>query len=354
MPRPPFTIAEILAWADAHHARTGKWPTIHSGPVYEALDESWLNINNAMCAGMRGFTRRQTTLARLLAEHRGKRNPGALPPITAEQILTWADEHRQRTGKWPTFLAGPIPGTEETWQTVQMALFRGKRGLAKNSLAKLIAAVRTEAPSRLPSPEQTLRWADEHHERTRAWPTCKSGVIVGSDNWRWDSLDRALRYAKRLSVHQLLVRERGIVPLRNKPKLTHKQILAWADAHRERTGRWPAMSSGNVVGAPHESWSQIDISLKKGKRGLEPGSSLVRLLAKERGRSLHERVPPLTLEQIRERARDYKKRHCQWPDRQSGDVEGMPGETWLAIFMALYQGSRGLTRRTKVSKVFVD
>jgi hypothetical protein len=45
MPRPPYTIEEILAWADAHRARTGKWPTIHSGPVYEALDESWLNIN---------------------------------------------------------------------------------------------------------------------------------------------------------------------------------------------------------------------------------------------------------------------------------------------------------------------
>jgi hypothetical protein len=35
--------------------------TIRSGPIYEALDESWLNFNTAMRAGMCGFGRWQTT-----------------------------------------------------------------------------------------------------------------------------------------------------------------------------------------------------------------------------------------------------------------------------------------------------
>ena len=35
--RPRLTIAQVLAWADAHYARTGKWPTIKSGAVAEEL-----------------------------------------------------------------------------------------------------------------------------------------------------------------------------------------------------------------------------------------------------------------------------------------------------------------------------
>lgn len=65
MPRPPLSIEQVLAWADARHARTGKYPVAHSGPVHEAPDETWLNINQAMSAGKRGFKRRQTTLAQL-------------------------------------------------------------------------------------------------------------------------------------------------------------------------------------------------------------------------------------------------------------------------------------------------
>jgi hypothetical protein len=41
MPKPTLTVEQILAWAEAYHARTGRWPTAASGPVTEAPGEHW-------------------------------------------------------------------------------------------------------------------------------------------------------------------------------------------------------------------------------------------------------------------------------------------------------------------------
>src|SRR5207302_3681405 len=65
---PDLEAADVLAWADAYHARTGSWPTCHSGPIPESAGESWLTIEAALCLGLRGF-RGRSTLARFLAEH---------------------------------------------------------------------------------------------------------------------------------------------------------------------------------------------------------------------------------------------------------------------------------------------
>jgi hypothetical protein len=62
-----------------------------------------------------------------------------------------------------------------------------------------------------------------------------------------------------------------------------EQILAWADAYRARTGRWPTARSGPVPEAPGETWSGIDRGLRVGGRGLPGGYSLARLLALLRG-----------------------------------------------------------------------
>jgi hypothetical protein len=72
--RPPLTVEQILAWADAHHACTGEWPTTGSGPVPEAPGEVWRYIDAALYQGARGLPR-GGRLARLLARHRGH-DPG--------------------------------------------------------------------------------------------------------------------------------------------------------------------------------------------------------------------------------------------------------------------------------------
>ena len=82
-----------------------------------------------------------------------------------------------RRGKWPTFLAGPIPGSGETWAAINHALQHGGRGLPSEfSLAQFLARHRgMRNPARLPelSESQILAWADAYfqqhgaHERTR-------------------------------------------------------------------------------------------------------------------------------------------------------------------------------------------
>ena len=35
--KPPLTIKQILAWVDAHYAKTGKWPQANLGRIHNAL-----------------------------------------------------------------------------------------------------------------------------------------------------------------------------------------------------------------------------------------------------------------------------------------------------------------------------
>jgi hypothetical protein len=64
----PLTLEQILAWADAHHARTGSWPHVGSGPIPEAPGETWQGVESALRYGRRGLPG-YDTLARLLRRH---------------------------------------------------------------------------------------------------------------------------------------------------------------------------------------------------------------------------------------------------------------------------------------------
>jgi len=145
---PPLTVEQILAWADAHRAHTGNWPTQYSGSINDTPGESWAGVNSALRRGYRGLPA-GVTLAKLLAEHRQVRNRLDLSPISVAQILAWADTHFQRTGQWPKQKSGPItdaPG--ETWLAVDHYLNRGTRGLpAGSSLARLIKEHRGSSSS---------------------------------------------------------------------------------------------------------------------------------------------------------------------------------------------------------------
>src|SRR5215472_861963 len=82
----------------------------------------------------------------------------------------------------------------------------------------------------------------------------------------WRSVGDALRHGRRglrkaISLPELLARHRGRRHAHNLPPLSKKKILAWADAHHQRTGRWPSQKSGAVVGAPGEKWDLINNAL---------------------------------------------------------------------------------------------
>ena len=60
----------------------------------------------------------------------------------------------------------------------------------------------------------------------------------------------------------------------------------WADAHHQKTGVWPNRNSGDVLGAPGETWAIVAGSLFKGRRSLPGGSSSAKLLAEKRASKL--------------------------------------------------------------------
>ncbi|MFQ5493930.1 MAG: hypothetical protein ACE5EX_00980 [Phycisphaerae bacterium] len=184
-----------------------------------ARGETWEGINTALRKGARGF-RGGTSLFQILNKHRGVRNTNGGGVLTTKQVLAWADEYHRRHGKWPSCRRGDaVPGVPwESWLRINAAFIKGLRGLG-------------------PGGSSLARFLNEH---------------------------------------------RG-VPYRNDlPRLTLKQILAWADAYHDRTGDWPMLESGRVPDAPHETWSGLNASLRVGRRGLKGGDSLANLLERRR------------------------------------------------------------------------
>jgi hypothetical protein len=77
--KPLLTVSQILEWADDFKRRSGRWPHIDSGRI-RPLDETWQGINMALACGRRGLPG-GSSLAKLLATYRGKRNLSDLPTL---------------------------------------------------------------------------------------------------------------------------------------------------------------------------------------------------------------------------------------------------------------------------------
>jgi hypothetical protein len=356
-----LTIKQILAWADAHHQRTGKWPNGNAGRVYDAPSETWTAINAALRDGFRGLAG-GITLVGLLVERRGIRSQLALPKLTIKQILAWADAHYQRAGKWPNQTSGPVyEHPAENWAAIQAALRNGFRGLPRgSSVSQMLAKYRgMRNPRGLPklSIRSILAWMDAHRERTGRWPTARSGPVEGSDGETWRAINRALVSGTRglrggSSLAQLRERHWHV---RNKvtlPPLTIRQVLRWADAHHRRTGRWPMVRSGPVRDAPGEKWNAINSALHGGNRGLPSGLSLNLLLARHRGTHRKVYLPRLTIPQILTWADEHYRRTGRWPNRRN-HVRRVPGATWGAINHALCDGYHGLPGGTSLRQLLV-
>src|SRR5581483_11221140 len=193
-------------------------------------------------------------LNRVVKEDRDER--GEPPDLAAEDVLAWADAFLERTGDWPTFDSGPIPEAPgETWLLVAAALALGLRGFPPGgSLPRFLDEHRGRYNRRDQkfTVKQVLAWADAWYARTGDWPYALSGEIPGAGGVNWRSVDRALQFGRGVlpggsSLGRLLASQRGVV---RHPPFTEELILAWADAHHRRTGRWPVAESGPVTDAP--------------------------------------------------------------------------------------------------------
>lgn len=355
---PRLSVRLILKWADAHFERTGNWPTEQSGPITDAPGETWNGVASSLRAKGRGLKAR-SSLAQILSKHRGKRNNQDLPPFKIEKILRWADAHFERTGEWPNQYSGPIAGTDETWTAVQIALRVGLRGLpGGSSVAELLRehrGVRNRANLPRLSVKKILAWADLHYKRTGNWPRNKTGAILDAPEETWSGVESALIQNSRglkvkTTLAELLFRYRGVHQYERQPPLSLVDIRTWAEAYRERTGRWPTFISGPIPEAPGESWSRIARAFAEGRRGLTMGGTLSEFLTGKSRRGWILR-PLLTEEQILGWADAYFKKHGEWPTQRSGCITGTAGERWETINNALRQGNRGLKPGSSLSRL---
>lgn len=358
-----LTIDLILHWADLHHGRTEDWPKKTTGAVVDAPGLSWSVVNGALRGGLRGLPG-GNTLARLLAESRGAFNLHGDRPLSVEVILCWADAHFQTTGKWPNQASGPVSGEAvQTWVAINASLRTGRRGLpGGSSLARLLSECRGAYNSKS-RPNLRVRsiltWMDNFHASHGCFPNASSGAIRGQKHETWGRVESALREGLRglpggLSLSRLLYEHRGVKHRYVDNGLTEEQIVAWADSHCQRSGKWPEVLSGAISDAPGETWLAINSALSDGLRGLAGGSSLARLLAERRGKYNRKGRPRFSEELILEWADQYYAAHGVWPNRHSGPIDGQPYETWGRVNTALFEGLRGLTRKTTLRRLLEE
>jgi hypothetical protein len=194
---------------------------------------------------------------------------------------------------------------------------------------------------------EIIQWATLYREHTGRHPTKDSGGIAHAMGETWAGIDNALRLGLRGlpaggSLARLLAEHCGARNIHDLPVLTEDRILDWADAWHQRTGEWPTADAGTIPDTGGEKWSAVDMALRGGARGLPGGSSLAQLLQARRGVRNRKGLPPLTEEQILAWVDAYRLRHGVWPTAKSGAILDAPGETWLAVDMALRKALRGL------------
>jgi hypothetical protein len=382
--QPALTVLQILEWAEAHRADTGKWPTLRSGPIRRAHGlETWEEVNTALVVGRRGLPGGRS-LARLLGAYRSLRgSPGELgagllekyarmlggedkgkPPLSVQQILEWADAYYAQNGCYPRTGAGPVPGAPgESWRRINTALRHGYRSLpGRTTLKRLVAKHRgLDTGSKLPevTVAEILAWADAFRRAHGKWPSEASGPVEGAPAITWGAIGLCLRYGGRglaggTTLRLLLAQHRDAQERDKPPLLTVEQILAWADDYRATHGYWPNPMAGRITGTDRETWGGIDRALRQGRRGLPAGSALGLLLAKYR--DARKRMPEraLTVERILAWADAHHAATGVWPTPSSGPVLAAPGRDWSTIDHVLRKGRHGLPRGSSLSRLLSE
>lgn len=209
------------------------------------------------------------------------------------------------------------------------------------------------------SVEQVLAWADHHLAEAGQYPRIFSGAVRAHPVENWRKIDNAFRYGLRglpgdTSLAQFLAEHRGKRNPSDLPPLDEEQVLAWADAHRMRMGRWPVENDQEVADAPGEVWKNIDAALRQGLRGFPAGGSLAKLIARRRGVRNKASTPRLTALQIIAWAKRYRKENGRWPTRSSGAIDGVADETWAKVEHALQGACRGLPRYSSLGRLFEE
>jgi hypothetical protein len=351
--RGSLTIAEILGWADAFHARTGRWPTAKSGPVADAPGETWRNINHSLTKGWRGLAP-GSSLSQLLIKERGKPNPND-PSLKIPEILEWARACVVRGEGWPTENSGPVAGAPgETWRNINYSLTKGRRGLpGGSSLAHLLQ----EELDR-----QTELWsagaADDGSEsrelpmRKNVRPTTKS--IEAARVFREVGL-RTRRHSGLLGrIERLeLIMERRKAERDLMRELAEMGVPGTDEAPEAQTDELPQSGAGAALEAPADN-PPPGATAAKERRRLPSRTTINRLWSQLRGIYRNPNFVPLSVPLILAWADRFHARYGRWPSAASGLIDDYPRDTWAAINAALDGGHRGLPGGSSLARLLAQ
>jgi superfamily II DNA or RNA helicase len=192
--RKPLTEKQILRWADDFFRRRSFYPSV-SEVESPAPRETWRAIDNALRSGTRGL-RGGGSLWQLLKDNRGLTKTTRSVNLSESQIMDWADDFFGEHGRWPDQKSGEIPGTEEDWKSLDVALQKGYRNLdGGSSISQLLEKHgRKRNPMNRPqlAESQIVSWAKEYVANHGKPPTKRSGSVLGTDE-NWGAIDQALR-----------------------------------------------------------------------------------------------------------------------------------------------------------------
>lgn len=141
----------------------------------------------------------------------------------------------------------------------------------------------------MPKPKLSISlvcsWIQIYHQLTGSWPSQLSGKVHDVEGESWRQIDQALRLGHRglpggTSLPQIIEARFNVRPrqARTRPQLSISTILFWAQDHWLKTGNWPIVESGPILGKLDENWRRIDSALKYGLRGLPRLGGLRRLV----------------------------------------------------------------------------
>ena len=131
-------------------------------------------------------------------------------------------------------------------------------------------------------------------------------------------------------------------------------IRGWVLAWKEKTGKLPSESSGEIPDSHGETWCAVNSALCFGLRGLRGGLSLSKFIYSELGVRTRTGKPDLSIDIIISWISDWHQSTGRYPCLNSGEIPGSGGETWMIVGAALYTGGRGLPGGLTLAKIIAD
>jgi hypothetical protein len=376
---PPLTEKIICDWVGKFIEKNKRKPTKSDGIIEfannEYKGETWKTINFSLLRGTRGL-RGGSSLAKLIQQKFGIRDYCNPPKLSLEMIREWIQKYIIKHNTKPTAKSGIVEFAEDeykgiTWAAIADAMSNGRRGLTgKLSLAQYIEdefKISNHCACKPLTDVVICDWIKKFIDKYKRKPTQNDEIIefAGTEynDIRWNTLNTMLWGGGRSlpggsSLAQFINTHFGIQN-RNFPSiLNSKLVYTWIEAYITKFGEKPTKTSGIVEFAEGEhkgiTWSTIDCTFKRGKRGL-PKSTLAQFIQNEFEIRSAGNSTLLTEELILKWANQYIIEHGNKPTAKSGVVKFAVGDhkniTWLAVDASLRKGRHGLPGKTSLANL---